>query len=188
MDTASKQDASVLLEELSNKEVQEAMVTLIQKLPQIKDAVLKVEQGIGTVTSFATDPKNFNSLADTIFSLSNVLNKENLEALLTIIEKLPQIAKMVELLDRVAPFLELVANKDNLVTVAETLETLASPVKDRIQDGVSIVREAKERSAQNTTTVSVFGLLKMLKEPAVQNGLKFTQALLEVLAEKKLVK
>jgi uncharacterized protein YjgD (DUF1641 family) len=178
-----------LLNELSSPQVQEALVALIQKLPQIKDAVDKAEQGIAALSHLPMGTESLNYLAERADQVSKLaLNKENLEALGVIIEKLPNIAKMMTLLDRITPFLEFVGNEEFVLALSEVFGVVTAPVKERVQDGISIVKEAKERAAKNNTTLSIFGLLKMLKDPAVQNGIKFTQALMDVVAEKKVVK
>ncbi|MFT9846555.1 DUF1641 domain-containing protein [Aneurinibacillus sp. REN35] len=186
----AKQDTALWANELSNPEVQEALATLIHKLPQIKDAVEKAEQGIAAVSTFATDMDSLNYIAEGVDKFSKVaLNKENLEALTVLIESLPRLAKMVTLLDKVATTVEpLVTDKNSLAYLFDTAKVVTSPVTDRVEEGVSIVKEAQARAEQNRETISIFGLMKMLKDPAVQKGLKFTQAFLDILSEKKIVK
>lgn len=186
----AKQDTAQWANELSNPEVQEALATLIHKLPQIKDAVEKAEQGIAAVSTFATDMDSLNYIAEGVDKFSKVaLNKENLEALTVLIESLPRLAKMVTLLDKVCTTVEpLVTDKNSLAYLFDTAKVVTSPVTDRVEEGVSIVKEAQVRAERNRETISIFGVMKMLKDPAVQKGLKFTQALLDVLSEKKIVK
>ncbi|AMA72964.1 MULTISPECIES: DUF1641 domain-containing protein [Aneurinibacillus] len=185
-----KQDSALWINELSNPEVQEALAMLIQKLPQVKEAIVKVEQGVEVVSAFASDTDSINYLAERVDRFSKLaLNKENMEALAVMIESLPRIAKCVTLLDRLFSTIEpLITDKESLAYLADTVKLVTTPVTERVQEGVSIVKEAKERAAQNQTNISIFGLLKLLKDPTVQDGLKFVQALLEVLSEKKVVK
>ncbi|MBN6189356.1 DUF1641 domain-containing protein [Aneurinibacillus sp. BA2021] len=186
----AKQDPALWTNELSNPEVQEALAALIQKLPQIKDAVDKAEQGIAAVSTFATDMDSLNYIAEGVDKFSKVaLSKENLEALAVLIESLPRLAKMVTLLDKVCTTVEpLVTDKNSLSYLFDTAKVVTAPVTDRVEEGVSIVKEAQARAERNRDTISIFGLMKMLKDPAVQKGLKFTQALLDILSEKKIVK
>ena len=172
--------------ELLNPEVQEALSTLIQKLPQIKEAVVKAEQGIEAVSTFVTNTESLGSLAGGVDRLSKVaLNQENLDSLLAIMDKLPRIAQSLEVLDRVAPVVEKLANRDNLIAITEVFGIVTEPAKEKIQDGVSIVKEAKERAERDQTNISIFGVLGMLKDPAVQKGLRFVRAFLDILNEKK---
>ncbi|BAU28264.1 uncharacterized protein YjgD (DUF1641 family) [Aneurinibacillus soli] len=185
------------MEQLEKPEVQNALAMLVEKLPQISDAVAKAEQGIDLAASFASDTESLNYLADRASSLSKfALNKENLEALGTIMESLPRLAKMVGALDRLYTTLEpVLTDKDILVDVAGMIQVVTAPVTERVQEGVSMakegmsmVQEAKARAARNHDTLSIFGVMKMLKEPAVQDGLKFAQAMFAVMAERKVLK
>lgn len=182
----SRETSTSWSEELSNPSVQEALTALIQKLPQINEALGKLEQGIGVISSLSTDTQMISNITEPISQISKVaLNKENVEALASIADKLPKIAQSLELLDKVVPIIEKVGQKENWVAVAGLVEVLAAPITDRVQDGMSVVKEAKQRSEQNTSVVSIFGVLKLLKDPLVQDGLKFIQALLEVVNEKR---
>lgn len=186
MSVATTQTPGQWVNELSNPEVQDALTTLVQKLPQIKEAVVKMEQGIEMVTGLATDSQTINNVAEPISHISKVaLNKDNIDALLTLVDKLPKLAQTVEMLERATPFIEMIAKKENLVSVAEVAEIVVAPVTERVQEGLSMVKEAKSRAEQNRESVSIFGLLRLLKDPTVQDGLKFVQALLEVVSERK---
>ncbi|WCN39498.1 hypothetical protein [Aneurinibacillus uraniidurans] len=185
------------MEELEKPEVQQALSMLVQKLPQISNAVAKAEQGIDLAAAFASDTESLNYLADRASSVSKfALNKENLEALSTLMESLPRLAKMVGALDRLYTTLEpVLTDKDILVDMASMVQVVAAPVTERVREGVSMakegmsmVQEAKERASRNHDTLSIFGVLRMLKEPAVQEGLKFAQALFAVMAERKVLK
>ncbi|MEW9667902.1 DUF1641 domain-containing protein [Ammoniphilus sp. 3BR4] len=186
MSVATTQTPGQWVNELSNPEVQEALTTLVQKLPQIKEAVVKMEQGIEMVSVLATDSQTINNVAEPLSHISKVaLNKDNIDALLSLVEKLPKLAQTVEMLERATPFIEMIAKKENLVSVAEVAEIVATPVTEKVQEGLSMVKEAKLRAEQNRESVSIFGLLRLLKDPTVQDGLKFAQAFLEVVSEKK---
>lgn len=173
-------------EELSNPSVQEALTALIQKLPQINEAIGKLEQGMQVISTLSTDTQTINTITEPISHISKVaLSKENVEALASIADKLPRIAQSLELLDKVVPLIEKAGQRENWVAMAGLAEVLAAPVTERVQDGMSLVKEAKARSERNTSDVSIFGVLKLLKDPFVQDGLKFIQALLEVANEKR---
>ncbi|WP_027415662.1 DUF1641 domain-containing protein [Aneurinibacillus terranovensis] len=177
------------LNELSDPQVQEALTALIQKLPQIQEAMGKVEQGVEIVSSFARDTESINYLAERFERFSELaLNKKNLESLAVIIENLPRIADMMLLLNRIASVVEpIITDKNSLAVVTDTAKLVTEPVTERVQEGISIVKEAKARAERNQTNVSIFGMLKLLKDPAVQKGFKFVQALLDVLSEKKIL-
>ncbi len=183
------QTSAVLLEELSNPEVLQALVTLIHKLPELNNAVLKMEQGIDMVTKIVVDPDVMDQFTEPVNQFAKIaLKQDNLQALGAIMEKMPRIAKTVELLDQISPFVEFISKRETLASFAEVLELISDPVTYRIQEGMSLVKEAQHRAEQDSSTISVFGVLKLLKDPAVQNGLKFIHAFLEIWQERKMVK
>lgn len=183
------QTSAVLLEELTNPEVMKALVSLIQKLPELNQAVSKVEQGISLVTTTVSDPDVLNQFTEPVNELAKMaMNQDNLQALSSIMEKLPRIAKSVELLDQISPFVEFISKRETLVSFAEVLELVSDPVTCRIQEGMSMVKEAQRRAERDSSTISIFGLLRLLKDPSVQSGLKFIHAFLEVWQERKIVK
>ncbi|MGE5704918.1 MAG: DUF1641 domain-containing protein [Clostridia bacterium] len=181
-------DIDTCLEELSDPDVQEAIITLIRKLPKIKDAVLTAERGMEFVASVAGDQQSMNSLFSRIekqLSQTNI-DKDTLPSLVALLEKLPKLVTLVSALEKVADFMESIGNdKQSQQYLIQGAKELVSPVLDRVQDGVSILEEAKERAAGSNHTVSIFDLFKLLKDPTVQRSLRFTQALLEVVSERK---
>lgn len=183
------QTPAVLLEELSDPEVLQALITLIHKLPDLNQAINKMEQGISMVTMTVSDPEVLNQFTEPVNQLTKIaLQQDNLEALSTIVEKLPRIAKSVELLDQIAPFVEFISKRETLTAFAEVLELVTDPVRCRMQEGMSMVKEAQQRAKRDPSTISIFGVLKLLKDPTVQDGLKFIQAFLDVWQERKMVK
>lgn len=183
------QTSAVLLEELAKPEVMDALVSLIQRLPELNQAVSKMEQGISTVTTAVSDPDVLDQFAEPVNQLAKMaLKQDTLQAISAIMDKLPRIAQSVELLDQISPFVEFISKRETLVSVAEVLELVSDPVICRIQDGMSMVKDAQRRADQDSSTISIFGVLKLLKDPAVQDGLKFIQAFLAVWQERKMVK
>jgi uncharacterized protein YjgD (DUF1641 family) len=61
-------------------------------------------------------------------------------------------------------------------------DEFVTPIKDKAKGLAAAAIEAKDRAATDTTTVGLFGILKMLKDPQVQKTLRFTQAFLDQLA------
>lgn len=181
-------DFNTCLEEFADPEVQEAIITLIRKLPKIKDAVMTAERGIEFVASVASDKQSINSLfsrAEKELSHFNV-DKDTILSLIALLEKLPKLVPMVSALEKAADFINDIAkDKQSQQYLMNGAIELISPVMDRVQNGVSVVQEAKERAAKNNHNVSVLDLLKLLKDPTVQKSLRFIQAILQVVAERK---
>jgi uncharacterized protein YjgD (DUF1641 family) len=65
------------------------------------------------------------------------------------------------------------------------MEEFVKPIQDKAKGIAQAAIEASDRSQADTTTVGLFGILKMLKDPQVQKTLRFAQAFLEVMAERQ---
>jgi uncharacterized protein YjgD (DUF1641 family) len=65
------------------------------------------------------------------------------------------------------------------------VKDLAAPVQSKIKDGMSIIEEAKIRACEDRSTMSIFAVMRLLKDPTVQDGLKFTKAFLSVVGERR---
>lgn len=70
-------------------------------------------------------------------------------------------------------------------TNAILLRELASPVTEPFEEGMAVLKEAKERADASTQRISLIGVVRMIGDPTVQSGLRFAQALLDVVGERK---
>ncbi|MGG4442731.1 DUF1641 domain-containing protein [Brevibacillus fortis] len=177
----------MFLEDLSDPEVQEAITVLIRKLPKIKDTVLAAEEGLEVATSILRDQESLRYLFERVDGqLSRFfVEKESIDALFTLLEKMPKLVKYVSVLEQAADFLEsLGKDKQSQQYVLAGMKAYIAPVSSQVEHGVAVIREAKVRAEGNSEPVSVFRLFKLMKDPTVQKTLRFTQSLLEVLAEK----
>lgn len=175
------------LKELADPDVQESLVTLIRKLPRIAEAVTAAERGIELVSAVASDKATLSSLAERAEQALDRLNvdHETLESLVLLIEKLPKLVKMVSMLEQLYDTMEaVVTDKQSMNQLIDGVKELASPVVSPIEQGISVVKEARERAEGMQQRISLFGLMRMINDPTVQNGLRFTQALLDVVAER----
>ncbi|WP_158737769.1 hypothetical protein [Alteribacillus sp. YIM 98480] len=166
--------------QLSDPEIQESLTILLQKLPRIKEAVLFSERAIDFVAAVSQDEETLQKfIGNAGKELSAYhLNEESLRSLTTLIKKLPNIIKVVSVLEDLLEFgKNVLQDDDSLDYIKEGMEEMATPI-------FSPLKEAKERTEQDNQQVSIFTLLKWLKEPQVQKGLKYVHALLEVYSEK----
>ncbi|GIQ70575.1 DUF1641 domain-containing protein [Xylanibacillus composti] len=115
-----------------------------------------------------------------------LLKPEAQEALAALIEQLPKIAEMMTTLTQVHDFAKKVATDRVLIedTIAG-LQEILKPLEEKAKFIAATTIEANERAEKDSTTIGVFGLMKMLKDPEIQKLLRFGQAYLDVLGEKK---
>lgn len=118
--------------------------------------------------------------------LDQLLKPEVQESLNSLVEQLPKLTEMVNLLTKSYDFASTLATDETLKkdTVSAVTE-MASPVVSGAKSIARNALEAKDRAEESNETIGVFGLMKMLKDPQVQGVLRFATAFLEVSAEQK---
>jgi len=174
----------LLLDALAEPEVQESLTVLIQKLPQIKEMVLSAEKAAVLVSSIAQDQSSLKQLGEKWDQLTQThqINEETWKALIALLDKLPTLLAMVETLEKVQIFVQsLLQDKSSLEHLGESIKSYLTPVTEKLD----LVKEARERAKRNQANISFFTIIGWLKEPAVQEFLRFISALLQVWSEKQ---
>ncbi|WP_367306846.1 DUF1641 domain-containing protein [Alicyclobacillus acidocaldarius] len=111
-------------------------------------------------------------------------DERTLESLTAIVEHLPQLAKLVYLVSRVSQAVEdVITDGDSLEGFGKLAKQMVEPAVGPAKKLIDAYKVAKERAEHDTTTYSVFSLLKLLKEPVVQKNLRIVSAMLEELGK-----
>ncbi|OEC01082.1 hypothetical protein GY31_16755 [Lysinibacillus sphaericus] len=118
--------------------------------------------------------------------LDQLLKPEVQESLTTLVEQLPKLTEMMTLLTKSYEFAQAVATDDVLKsdTVGAVTE-MAGPVVGSAKQLAATAIEAKDRASESQEVIGLFGLVKMIKDPQVQNVFRFVNAFLQVNAERK---
>jgi uncharacterized protein YjgD (DUF1641 family) len=112
-------------------------------------------------------------------------NIETIESLVGLLEKLPKILKLVEQLENLIDFATAVlADQQTLDYATASIKSYTEPVLKKGQQGLSLVKEIQQQAQATTKPVKLFTIMKWLKDPNVQQSLKFVQATLTVLNKK----
>jgi len=119
--------------------------------------------------------------------LDQLTKPEIQQSLTVLVENLPKLAEMVTTLTKAYDFAHGLATDKVLINdFAAGIGEFVKPVADTAKGIASAAMEAGERAqADASATIGLFGMLKMLKDPEVQKTLRFAQAFLNVLAERK---
>ncbi|MNE92992.1 hypothetical protein D3C80_1907800 [compost metagenome] len=64
------------------------------------------------------------------------------------------------------------------------IKEIAEPVVGSVKNMAATVIEAKDRAEASTENISLFGMMKMIKDPQVQKMLRFMNAYLQVSGER----
>lgn len=118
--------------------------------------------------------------------VDQLLKPEVQQSLTALVDNLPKLTEMVNTLTKTYDVVQSLASDKVFVNdIKAGFSGVMGPVVGKTKQAAAAAMEAGERVKKDNSTVSVFGLLKMLKDPNVQKALKFSQAYLDVLNEKK---
>lgn len=118
--------------------------------------------------------------------LDQLMKPEVQESLTVLVDNLPKLAEMVTLLTQSYDVAKSLATDKVLINdFGGGIGEMVKPIIDKTKTVAQAAIEAGDKVGQQSTTVGLFGLLRMLKDPNVQRTLQFTQAFLDNLGEKQ---
>jgi uncharacterized protein YjgD (DUF1641 family) len=118
--------------------------------------------------------------------LDQLMKPEIQQSLTVLVDNLPKLAEMVTMLTKAYDFAHGVATDKVLINdFAQGIGEFVKPVQEKAKGIAAAAIEAGDRAQADTSTIGLFGMLKMLKDPEVQRTLRFAQAFLNVLGEQK---
>jgi uncharacterized protein YjgD (DUF1641 family) len=171
---------------LNNPDVQASLVLALEKLPMVMEQYASIERALGFVTAVLKDKESLTNLMGGLKQeLPPVtLDRETLVALLTLLDKLPKLVRYVTLLETGADFVEsILTDKESMKYLLDDAKEWVEPWESKVRQTLSHVEVARKRAESDNTPVSVFSLMKLLKEPAAQRGVHFLKAFLEVVGD-----
>ena len=137
-----------------------------------------------TITQSQTE--QLNARQKQLDVLDQLLKPEVQESLNTLVEQLPKLTELVNILTKSYDFAQSVATDDVLKNdTVSAISEIATPVVGSVKGLAANAIEAKDRAEANTDVIGLFGLLKMMKDPQAQKLFRFAQAFLEVSSERK---
>ncbi|QWU47607.1 MULTISPECIES: DUF1641 domain-containing protein [Bacillus] len=117
--------------------------------------------------------------------LDQLLKPEVQESLTTLVEQLPKLTELVNILTKSYDFAQTVATDEVLKSdTVSAITELVEPVKDTVKSMAATAIEAKDRADESSEVIGLFGLLKLLKDPQAQKMFRFVNAYLQVSAER----
>jgi uncharacterized protein YjgD (DUF1641 family) len=118
--------------------------------------------------------------------LDYLMKPEVQESLTVLVQNLPKLAEMVTTLTKAYDFAQnIMTDRVFMEDLKTGVQEFVEPIQSKVKQYASAAIEAGDRARADDSTVGLFGLLKLLKDPQVQSAFRFLQAFLTVLAEKK---
>ena len=137
-----------------------------------------------TITQSQTE--QLNDRQKQLDLLDQLLKPEVQESLNTLVEQLPKLTELVNILTKSYDFAQSVATDDVLKNdTVSAISEIATPVVHSVKGLAANAIEAKDRAEVNNDVIGLFGLLRMMKDPQAQKLFRFAQAFLEVSSERK---
>lgn len=174
-----------VLEELEQEEQIESLQYLVHKLPEFVSAIRVMEDKLTFLVDSLNDQKSLRLLVEETEEKVDNLNihKEHLDAMVELVQMLPRFLPAIKKVEDMTLFIESVVGDE------KTVNTLIEGFNDivPVKEGAEIIEETNQHFEENedTSTVSVFGLMRMIKDPTVQTGIKYAQSLLTVINQRK---
>ena len=117
--------------------------------------------------------------------LDQLLKPEVQESLTTLVEQLPKLTELVNILTKSYDFAQTVATDEVLKSdTVGAIQEIVEPVKDTVKSMAATAIEAKDRAEESSEVIGLFGLLKLLKDPQAQKMFRFINAYLQISAER----
>ncbi|MBE7119628.1 DUF1641 domain-containing protein [Bacillus cereus] len=117
--------------------------------------------------------------------LDQLLKPEVQESLTTLVEQLPKLTELVNILTKSYDFAQTVATDEVLKNdTVSAIQELVEPVKDTVKSMAATAIEAKDRADESNEVIGLFGLLKLLKDPQAQKMFRFVNAYLQISGER----
>ncbi|MBD3919738.1 hypothetical protein H8B09_13315 [Paenibacillus sp. PR3] len=165
---------------LESPEHKESLLYLINKLPELTDALQMLEDKTAFVRHVLSDKSSLSALADEAEDKWNSLqlSGEHASAILALTHKLPLLVESLEKAEEAASFVkQVVTDKQSLAYLAGSLKEL--PL---VQEGTDILAETnlRYRNEQPYSKISIMRIFKLLKNPALVSGFRYFETLLEV--------
>lgn len=117
--------------------------------------------------------------------LDQLLKPEVQESLTTLVEQLPKLTELVNILTKSYDLAQAVATDEVLKSdTVSAITEIVEPVTHSVKSLAATAIEAKDRADTNQEVIGLFGILKMLKDPQAQKLFRFANAFLQITAEK----
>ena len=118
--------------------------------------------------------------------IDQLLKPEVQESLTVLVDQLPKLTELVNILTKSYDFAQSVATDEVLKSdTVGALTEILEPVKETAKEVAATAIEAKDRADASNETIGLFGLLRMLKDPQAQKLFRFCNIYLENINEKQ---
>ncbi|MFC7391955.1 DUF1641 domain-containing protein [Scopulibacillus cellulosilyticus] len=117
--------------------------------------------------------------------LDQLLKPEVQESLTALVEQLPKLTELVNILTKTYDMAQSMATDEVLKNdTVGAIQEIVDPVKDTVKGIAATAIEAKDRAEESNEVIGLFGLLRMIKDPQAQKLFRFINAYLQITADR----
>jgi uncharacterized protein YjgD (DUF1641 family) len=118
--------------------------------------------------------------------LDQLLKPEVQESLTILVDQLPKLTELVNILTKSYDFAQSVATDEVLKNdTVSAITEMIDPVKETAKEIAATAIEAKDRADESNEVIGLFGLLRMLKDPQAQKLFRFAQSYMQIMSERE---
>lgn len=180
----TNEDLLQIIGELEKPEVQESLTSLLRKLPELEKGL----DSVGNIFDFGKavfEDKETMNKYEQLASTYNI-DLETVNAMIALVEKLPKLVALIDKLENMIDFAtDILQDKQSTQYLMDEAKEYTEPLLDKGKGGLAFVQQVQARADSSPQTISLFSLVKWIKDPAVQKGLNYAQAAIDVLNEKQ---
>jgi uncharacterized protein YjgD (DUF1641 family) len=182
--------ADPLLEKLDDPKVQQSLVALVEKLPVILEFVTFAEQAAHLLRATFTDEKLLERFAEVVREPIDLVSEKvrSVTGDDSVAKHLPKWIEVFKELGKSPEVVLLGISFFKALVESGVLEAIAKASRsvkpEKIRKFSDIINRSLDEANKDTSTVSVFALLKLLRDPQVQKGLRFFSAFLRNLGQR----
>lgn len=183
--TGNTSDLNKALIEMSKQENMEALLRIIDRLPEISKAIKSLEELSVFTLATLNDKQSIGELVENAEAQARTLglSKDTAEALISLTQMLPQI---VLLLKNTTVGIEFISGVLKDQESVQFLMKEIEPAAEKVKGIAGLFAETNRRCAEDTElpSLSIFKVVSLLKDENVRKGYKYLQTFLSVVSEK----
>lgn len=164
----------------SDPDTQEALQNILKQLPELADHIEKMNRAASFGETLLKDEETLRKVK--LFLDHSNLDIGTITAAIRLLEKLPFLVEVADRLETFIRFIESVLkDEQSLSYLQRNMEEYLSDATDKVAEGKKLWEQVKQMAENNEKQITLFTVMKWMKEPKVQKLLAYVQALIYVL-------
>lgn len=163
--------------DLSDPGTVEALQKILNQLPEMADRIEKINKAASFAETLVKDEETLHKV--NLFLDHSNLDIKTIAAVIRLLEKLPFLAELADKIENQARFIESVLkDEQSQGYLQRNMEEYLSHATDKWSEGKQLWEQVKKDAEGNEKQITIFTIMKWMKEPQVQRFLSYVQALI----------